>query len=132
MSQGNAAAAIGLANTNKIPAIGAYVRNTIGPSADGEYAGVNAQTYWEYNPVQEADFSASGGFTVPANSGAATGKVARLVSTDADPMTVAADGLCAVSAAGVVTAEATTGLYKTYIAPATVIPAGSFLWVFLV
>jgi hypothetical protein len=131
MSQGNAAAAIGLANTNKIPAIGAYVQRLLTPTADGPYIGANAITQWTYNPVQE-DFAASGGFTVPANSGAATGKVARLVSTGASPMTVAADGLCSVSAAGVVTATATTGLYKTYIAAATVIPAGAFLWVFLV
>jgi len=131
MSQGNAAAAIGLANTNKIPAIGEYVQVVTRPSADGPYIGVNSLTQWTYNPVQE-DFAASGGFTVPANSGAATGKVARLVSTGASPMTVAADGLCSVSAAGVVTATATTGLYKTYIAAGTVIPAGAFLWVCLV
>ena len=133
MSQGNACAAIGLANTNKIPMIGGYLQNTAAPSpaADGPYIGVNSITRWTYNPVQE-DFAASGGFTVPATSGAAADKTARLVSTGASPMTVAADGLCSVSAAGVVTATATTGLYKTYIAPATVVPAGAFLWVFLV
>lgn len=134
MSQGNAAAAIGLANSNKIPSIGGYLQDSTapGPSAEGPYNGINATTYWGYNPVDEPDYSATNGFTVPANSGAATGKDARLVSTGASPMTVAADGLCSVSATGVVTATATTGLYKTYITPATVIPAGSFLWVFLV
>lgn len=134
MSQGNACASIGNANTTKIPAIGGYLQDTTepGPSAEGPYIGINAYTGWTYNPVQETDFSASGGFTVPANSGAATGKTARLVSTGASPMTVAADGLCSVSAAGVVTATATTGLYKTYIAAGTVVPAGAFLWVFLV
>ena len=132
MSQGNAAAAIGLANTNKIAPIGAYIQRLNSPSASGDYAGVNALTYWDYNPVQESDWSATNGFTVPANSGAATGKTARLVSTGASPMTVAADGLCSVSAAGVVTATATTGLYKTHIAAGTVVPAGAFLWVFLV
>ena len=134
MSQGNASAAIGLANTNKIPAIGGYLQDTtaLGPSAEGYYAGVNAYGTWDYNPVQETDYSATGGFTVPSNSGAATGKVARLVFTNAAPMTVAADGLCSVSAAGVVTALATTGLYKTFITAGTVIPAGTYLWVFLV
>lgn len=133
MSQGNACAAIGLANTNKIPMIGGYLQNVAAPSptADGPYIGVNPITQWTYNPVQE-DFEPTNGFTVPATSGAAEGKVGRLVSTGAAPMTVAADGLCSVSAAGVVTATATTGLYKTYIAPATVVPAGAFLWVFLV
>lgn len=133
MSQGNACAAIGLANTNKIPMIGGYRQNVAAPSpaADGPYIGVNPITTWTYNPVQE-DFAASGGFTVPATSGAAAGKTAHLVSTDASPMTVAADGLCSVSAAGVVTATPTTGLYKTYIAPGTVVPADAFIWVFLV
>jgi len=133
MSQGNACAAIGLANTSKIPMIGGYLQDTTvpGPTADGPYIGINSITQWTYNPVQE-DFAATNGFTVPATSGAAAGKVGRLVSTGASPMTVAADGLCSVSAAGVVTATATTGLYKTYIAPAAVVPAGAFLWVFLV
>ena len=134
MSQGNASAAIGLANTSKIPAIGGYLQDTTapGPSAEGYYIGVNALATWDYNPVQETDYSASGGFTVPSDSGAATGKVARLVFTNAAPMTVAADGLCSVSAAGVVTALASTGLYKTFITAGTVIPAGTYLWVFLV
>jgi phage baseplate assembly protein gpV len=133
MSQGNACASIGNANTVKIPMIGGYHQNEAAPSpaADGPYIGVNAISKWTYNPANE-DFAATGGFTVPATSGAAEGKVARLVSTGASPMTVAADGLCSVSAAGVVTATPTTGLYKTYIAAGTVIPAGAFLWVFLV
>ena len=134
MTQGNAAAAIGLANTSKIPMIGGYVRDetTPGPGADGDYMGVIGTQYFDRNPVDEVDWSATGGFTVPATSGAAAGKVARLVSTGASPMTVASDGLCSVSAAGVVTATQTTGLYKTYITPAVVVPAGSFLWVYLV
>jgi hypothetical protein len=135
MSQGNGAAAIGVANTTKIPAIGLYVQASTpppGPESEGPYIGVNGSSYWSYNPVQETDFSATNGFTVPGDSGAATGKAARLVSTGASPMTVAADGLCSVSATGVVTATPTTGIYKTYLAPALVVPAGSFLWVFLV
>jgi hypothetical protein len=134
MSQGNASAAIGLANTNKIAAIGGYLQDTDvpGPSAEGYYAGINSLGIWDYNPVNETDFSAVGGFTVPSNSGAATGKVARLVSTDVAAMTVAADGKCNVTAAGVVTALVTTGLYKTFVTAGTVIPAGRYIWVFLV
>lgn len=135
MSQGNGAACIGLANTSKIPAIGAYVQASTpppGPESEGPYIGVNGTGYWMYNPVDETDYAITNGFQVPSNSGAATGKNARLVSTGGASMTVAADGLCAVSAAGVVTALATTGTYKTYIPPATVVPAGAYLWVFLV
>jgi hypothetical protein len=135
MSQGNAGAAIGLANSNKIPFIGSYVQASTpppGPEAADSYVGVNGYAYWPYNPVQESDYSATNGFVVNSNSGVAAGKAARLVSTGASPMTVAADGLCSVSAAGVVTATPTTGLYKTYLPPALVIPASSFLWVFLV
>jgi hypothetical protein len=135
MSNGNAGAAIGLANTNKIPFIGAYVQSSTpppGPEAADSYMGVNGSTYWTYNPVDEAGFVTNPGFVVNSDSGVAAGKAARLVWTSASPMTVAADGLCSVSTAGVVTATATTGLYKTYIAPGTVIPANSYLWVFLV
>ena len=134
MSAGNASAAIGLANTNKIPMIGGYLQDTDvpGPSAEGPYIGINAVMYWKYNPVDETDYATSPGFTAPSDSGAATGKVARLVSTGASAMTVAADGLCSVSTAGVVTATPTTGLYKTFITPGVVIPIGAYLWVFLV
>lgn len=135
MSQGNGAASIGLANTNKIPFIGVYVQASTpppGPESEGPYIGINGSTYWNYNPVQETDFAITNGFQVQSDSGVAAGKAARLVSTSGSAMTVAADGLCSVSATGVVTATPTTGLYKCYIAPATVIPANSFLWVFLV
>ena len=134
MSAGNACAAIGLANTNKIPQIGGYLQDTDvpGPSTEGPYIGINSVMYWKYNPVDEVGYSTDPGFTAPSDSGAATGKVARLVSTGASAMTVAADGLCSVSTAGVVTATPTTGLYKTFIPAATVIPLGAYLWVFLV
>ena len=131
MSAGNACASIGNANTVKIPAIGAYVQDSAGdpgPSANGPYDGMNGATVYNRNVLGEAVDPA---FTCPANSGAATGKVGQWVTTAAAPMTVAADGLCAV-ALGVVTALATTGTHKCYIAPGTVIAAGSFLWVFLV
>lgn len=133
MSQGNLAAAIGLANTNKIPAIGGYVRDESapGPSADGSYIGVIATQYFDRNVIDE-DHTVVGGITVPSTSGVAAGKAAQWVYTGASPVTVAADGLCSVSAGGVVSATATTGLYKTYIPPGTVIPAARWFWVFLV
>ena len=135
MSAGNAGAAIGLANTNKSGPIGAYVQDVhtgageAGPTAVVTYMGTNGITAYDRNVLGELVDPA---FTVPSNSGAATGKNAQWVTTGGSPMTVAADGLCAVSAQGVVTALATTGTFKTYIAPGTVIPAGSYLWVFVV
>ena len=130
MSAGNAGAAIGLANSNKVPYIGAYAQTGTpppGPEAAVNYVGINGSTYYNRNVVDELVDPA---FTTLANSGAAAGKLAHWVTTDAAPMTVAADGLCDVSAAGVVTALASTGTYKTYVPPGTVIPAGSYLWVF--
>jgi hypothetical protein len=135
MSAGNACAAIGLANTNKVPAIGAYVQDItpVGPGADGPYIGTlgmgstdATSGYWTTNWLQEDK-----GFTAPATSGTATGKLGHWVTTDAAAMTVAADGLCDVTS-GVVTALATTGTYKTYLPAAAVVPAGAWLWVFAV
>lgn len=132
MSQGNACAAIGLANTSKIPMIGGYLQDTTlpGPSADGPYIGCIAEGYTLTVPA-ETDWSQAGGFTVPATSGVAAGKVARLVSTGASPMTVSADQTCAVSAGGIVTAG-TGAAYKTYMAVGLVIPANAYFWVFLI
>ena len=133
MSAGNACAAIGLANTSKIPMIGGYLQDTStpGPGAEGPYIGNNSVTYWPYNPVQETDYAQAGGYTAPATSGAATGKVARLVYTGASTVTVSADQTCAVSAGGVVTAG-TGAAYATYFSVGTVIPAAMYLWVYLV
>ena len=146
MSAGNACAAIGLANTNKQLRIGAYVQDSTGlpgPTADGPYIGcsgsdvgangLNTAAYWGSNVIGEVVGGAGdAAYTVPANSGAAAGKTARWTTTGASAMTVAVDGLCSVSATGVITATATTGLYKVFVTPATVVPAGSFLWAFLV
>ena len=133
MSQGNACAAIGLANTSKVPMIGGYKQDVDAPvgGADGPYVGTNGSTYWDRDWLGE-DYAASGGYVVPATTGAAAGKTARWVSTGGASMTVAADGRCSVSVVGVITATATTGLYKIYLTPGAVIPAGSFLWAFLV
>jgi hypothetical protein len=132
MSQGNACASIGNANTTKIPAIGAYVQDAVAPNSDGPYNGCVATTYWNRDAINEGVAAvATNGFTTPANSGAATGKVGRYVTTAAAPMTVSADQTCAVSAAGVVTSGAAQA-YKTYLAVGVVVPAGSWMWVFLI
>lgn len=134
MSAGNAAAAIGLANSNKIPPLGGYVQDVhtnpgeSGPAANGDYAGMNGSVYYTYNALGEL---VAPDFLAPSNSGVAAGKDGQWVTTGASPMTVAADGLCAVTA-GVVTALATTGAYETYLPAATVVPAGAYLWVFVV
>jgi hypothetical protein len=130
MSQGNLAAAIGLANTSKIPAIGAYVQKQTapGPGSEGPYVGVVGTTYWNRNVIDE-DYTASGGILVASSDGAATGKDARWVSNTAQ-LTVPADGRCAVSAGGVVTAASGTGAFNCYLGSGTVVPANSFFWVF--
>lgn len=132
MSIGNLGAAIGLANTSKIPAIGGYFQGGTPPpgwSASDSYAGCNGSVYYSYNAIGE-DYTAVGGITVNSNSGAATGKLARWVSNTAN-LTVGADQTIAVSAGGVATAG-TGAAYKTPIATAVVIPANSFFWVFAV
>ena len=138
MSQGNACAAIGLANTSKIPMIGGYLQGTAPtspviapqPGADGPYIGLISQG-WTAGPINELDWSASGGFTVPATSGATAGKVGRIVSNSGGALTVSADQTCSVSAAGVAAAGSAQA-YRTYIPVGTVIPINSFFWVYLV
>lgn len=130
MSAGNACAAIGLANTNKIPHIGEYVQDPDGPpgpSADGPYIGVNGSTFYTRNVLGELVDPA---YFVPANFDSADGLDAQWVTTGGAPMTVAVDGRCSVSATGVITATPTTGLFTCVVAPGTVIPAGSYLWAF--
>lgn len=126
MSTGNGAAVIGLANTNKVPAIGAYVQDQTapGPSADGPYMGAQGVTYWASNWLGEEP-----GFTVPGNSGAAAGKLAQWVTSGASPVTVPADGRMTITA-GTAVAASGTGLYKSFVPATTVIPAGSFFWAF--
>lgn len=128
MSAGNAAAAIGLANTNKIPMIGGYIQDTDapGPDAEGPYIGVHGTQYWSYNWLGEDP-----GFLAPSDSGAATGKTAQWVTSGAAAVTVPADGRMTITA-GTAAAASGTGLSKSYIAPATVIPAGSYFWAFLI
>jgi hypothetical protein len=130
MSAGNACAAIGLANTYKIPAIGAYVQDITGPvapGAEGPAVGPIGGQYWDYNWLGE-DFAEVGGILYPATNGAATGKFAQWVKATAN-LTTSADGTVAVSAGGVATA-ATGGAFQSYFAAGVVIPAGSYFWAF--
>ena len=129
MSAGNMGAMAGLANTNKIPAIGAYVQDvlslgTSGPSSDGPAIGVNGLGYWASNVTGEL---ADGTTLSPANSGAAAGKTAVWATTAA--------GLAAATTrvdvtAGVAVANNATGLYDVNVGTASV-PIGSFFWAFL-
>ena len=130
MSAGNAGAAIGLANTNKIANIGSYVQDVgvtggsvAGPSANDNYAGINGRTFYESNVMQEAI-----GFTARANSGAAIGKLAQWVTNTAP---LAAGTTRVAVAAGVATADNAAGAYDLFIAvPAAGLPANKYFWVF--
>lgn len=132
MSQGNLGAAMGLANTSKVPNVGDYVQGSTpapGWEASDSYIGCNGSVYYNRNVLDE-DYTVGGGITINGNSGVATGKLARWVSNTAQ-LTVSADQTCAVSAGGVVTAGAAQA-YKTALPVGTVIPANSFFWVFTV
>lgn len=144
MSQGNAAAAVGLANTVKTPSIGQYVQDTTppGPGSDGPYFGVQASTVWGYNWLGEDP-----GFLAPSTSGAIgttnvpavgvtppdvgtpAGKKAQWSTSGAAAITIPADGRLTITA-GTAVAASGTGLYKTFLTPASIIPAGSFFWAF--
>ena len=130
MSTGNASAALGLANTNKIKALGSYVQDAgvtggavAGPGADGGYVGINGRTYYESNVLGEAV-----GFTAPANSGAATGKTAQWVTNTGS---LAAGTTRVDITTGVATANNSTGAYDIFIAvPAAGLAANKFFWAF--
>jgi hypothetical protein len=147
MSANNAAAQIGSATpaTSKIPSIGAYVQDTTapGPGSDGPYFGVQGLTVWGGNWLGEDP-----GFIAPSTAGTlgitnvpavgvtppdvgnpAPGKKAQWTTSGGAPITVPADGRLTVTA-GTAVAASGTGLYKTFLAPASIIPAGSFFWSF--
>lgn len=122
MSTGNAGAAIGLANTNKIQPIGGLVADTAEPNAGIVYMGVDIDTYWDRNWLGE-DVSPAFSFA-SCNSP----KTMQWVTNTAN-LTVPADGRVAVSGAGVATAASGSGAFVTKIPATTVIPANSFFWV---
>lgn len=123
MSAGNGGAAIGLANTNKRAVIGAQVADTVLPTAGVDYMGDNLSQYWVTNWLGE---EVNPAFQVASCNGGA--KVLQWVTNTAS-LTVPADGRVAVSGAGVATAAAGTGAFKTFVPAAVVIPANSFFWV---
>lgn len=128
MSTGNAAAAIGLANTNKRGPIGAYVRDigtigVAGPSAAQDYAGVNGNAYYASNVVGEAK-----GFIAEGNSGATAGKDAVWVTASAG---IAAGTTKVTITAGDAAADNATGTHAIYMTiPAAGLPANSWFWAF--
>ena len=141
MSQGNACAMLGLANTNKIPPIGEYVQDPqmgplpdTGPCANGPYIGCNGNTYYVSDVLGEAAAAvATNGYVMDSNSGSATGKNARWVTNSGGTLTIPADGRVAVSAAGVATAAAGSGAYKIHCGgTGIVIPQNSWFWAFVI
>jgi hypothetical protein len=131
MSAQNLAAQIGVANTNKIPAIGAYVQDALtagfsGPGADSAQAiGVNGLGYWASNVMGEA---VDGTTLCPANSGAVTGRTAQWVTNTA---LIAAATTRVNIAAGVATADNATGTHDINSGVGNpAIPANSFFWAF--
>lgn len=121
MSTGNAGAAIGLANSNKVVPIGSppLVADALDPTAGVAYVGVNLKGNWSYNWLGE-----DANFSVPSQN---VGLNCRWVTNTA-ALVVAADSAMAVSGAGVATA-AVGGAYKSNQVPATTIPANSWFWV---
>ena len=123
MSAGNACAAIGLANTNKIPMIGGYRQgNTPKFGAEGPFIGCRGDVQYSYNALGEAV-----GYTCPSAEAAATGKTAQWVSTSAG---LAAGTTRVAVAAGVATADNAAGAFNVYGVPAAGVPANSYFWVF--
>jgi hypothetical protein len=131
MSTGNAAAAIGLANTNKRGPIGAYVQDVgitpaggiAGPSASKDYAGCNGNVYYDRNAVGEA-----AGFLANANSGATDIKTAQWVTSTVG---IAAATTKVAITAGDAVADNATGTHGIYMKiPAAGLPANSWFWAF--
>jgi hypothetical protein len=123
MSQGNAAAAVGLANTSKQPMIGGYKVGTATDfGANGNFGGVNGGQFWNRNVQDETE-----GFLAPATEDAAAGKNAQWVKTTAG--LAAGTTKCSV-AAGVATANNAAGTWAVHCVPAGGVPAGSWFWVF--
>lgn len=134
MSAGNAGAAIGLANTVKIPSIGGYVQDVgvqlgtngnPGPGADTVFIGLNGSTFYNYNAINELVNPA---YLVPSNSGATAGRVAQWVTNS--PLLEAGTTRVNVSPTGVATANNASGLFDVFCVPAAGIPLNSFFWVF--
>jgi hypothetical protein len=92
---GVAGSTLGIAGVQ--PQIGDYVQDDADPTAVTNYAGVNTNTAWETNVLQEDNVA---GFTAPVNSGA-TETDASWVSAAG---TIAENGRCNI-AAGVATAD---------------------------
>lgn len=122
MSAGNGCAAIGLANTNKIPMIAGYRQgNTPKFGADGPIIGVRADVFYNRNAFGEAI-----GYVCPGAEAAATGKTAQWVSTAAG---LAAGTTRVNLTAGDAVANA-SGTHNVYGVPAAGVPIGSFFWAF--
>ena len=136
MSTGNACAAIGLANTNKVVGIGVYEQDVgvvqgnkvgnPGPEAYGGYNGINGTTAYDRNVLGEA-----AGFLVPSNAGSAAGKDA-IWATNSSGTLAAGTTRCAITAGGVATADNAAGAYDVFVVTpsVTALPQNSWFWGF--
>jgi len=122
MSTGNGAAAIGLANDNKLAPIGGLVPDSIDPQAGtSSYVGSDLDVFWDRNRIDE---DVAGPFTIPSCN---EGNELQWVTTGEDSLTVGVDGLVTVTDG--VAVDDVNGNWKTYVTAGVVIPAGSYLWV---
>lgn len=113
---GAAGAQIGAAGAQ--PAIGAYVQNSLDPSANTNVIGVNTKTAWKTNVM---GIAVADTFTCPCNDNAATGGVAQWVQAAG---VIADNGRCNI-VAGVATANG-TGTHVCYVNGGVV--AGDHFW----
>lgn len=137
MSTGNAGAAIGLANTNKILPIGTYLQLTGTSSAAGAAAG-NANPAGSVNVLGASGggnydnnhIGESIGFTLPANSGATQGaKTAQWVQLGVGGLTNVQQGVTIVAGVATFSATPTHNVFAAYEANRT-LPAGTYCWAF--
>jgi len=136
MSTGNAGAAIGLANTNKVGPLGAYVQ-TVGPTtvADAQagnrdpsssvnFMGPSGPANFDYNALGEAI-----GFTAPANNGAAAGKTAQWIQLGVGGLTNAQTRVNISAGVGTYNAAGTHDVFCSLYANRT-LPANTYCWAF--
>lgn len=112
------AAGSNIAAAGAQPAIGAYVQDTLDPSANTNVIGVNTKTAWKTNVM---GYVLADAVTAPCNDNAATGGVAQYVQASA---VIADSGRCNI-VAGVATANA-TGTHVCYVDGGVV--AGDYFW----
>jgi len=102
---GVAGAQIG--TTGQQPVIGVYVQDALDPTANTNYAGVNAHVAWDTNVIEE-DYAA--GFTAPVNDNVATGGIAQWVKSAS--ALIPTDKVAIAS--GIATLDNSTGTHNVF------------------